>query len=164
MPRTRTTRVSNHDVIDGICYMLIILGGWPNYAPLYDKAADHRNAFDLSMWQALKWLEFKYREMGREEDVHAHFRPHWLYWTSETVQGAVSQMLGFAFYMRSPFGRGVYYCQIGTETAERMLEWNAIDRELLEELTRRFRREYDFAAEDREWPPDFDFNHELGRA
>ena len=163
MPRTRSNRVSDHDLIDGICYMLIILGGWPNYAPSHDKAMDHRNAFDMSMWQALKWLEFRYREMGCEEDVRAHFRPDWLYWTSGIVQGTVSQMLGFAFYMRSPFGRGVYYCQIDADRAESMLEWNAIDRELLVELARRFRREYDFAAEDREWPPDFDFDHEFER-
>lgn len=161
MPRTRSTRVSDHDLIDGICYMLIILGGWPGYAPMHDKTSDHRQAFDLSMWQALKWLKFRYCEMGREDEVRAHFRPHWLHGTSDTVQAAVSQMLGYAFYMRSPHGRGVYYCQIDADGAERMLEWNAIDRELLVELARRFRQEYNLPAEEREWPPGFDFDHEF---
>jgi hypothetical protein len=44
-----------------------------------------------------------------------------------------------------------------------MLERNSIDRVLLDELTRRFRWEYGYTIDEREWPPSFDFEKEFRR-
>ena len=155
-------RVITHDLVEGIAYVLIIQG-WPGYAPDRDRTREHRYAFDLSMWQAFLWLTYKYEQMGREDDIRFRIRPHVLHGDSGEVRNAIGGMLGFAFRTWVP-GNGNFDCKISTDSAEHMLEYNAIDRELLNELSRRFRWEYDFAVADRTWPPDFDFEREFGRS
>ncbi len=159
--RQERRRVIVHDLVEGIAYVLIIQG-WPGYAPDRDRTCEHRYAFDLSMWQAYLWLHYTYEQMGRKDDICFRIRPHVLYGDSGEVRTAISGMLGFAFRTWMP-GDGSFECKIGVDTAEHMLECNAIDRELLIELAKRFRSEYDFAVADREWPPDFDLEKEFGR-
>ncbi len=153
--------VITHDLVEGIIYVLITQG-WPGYAPDRDRTRDHRYAFDLSMWQAYLWLRYRYVEISREDEIHFTIRPHWMYGDSPEVRDATGGMLGFAFVTWTN-GGGVFDCRIDADTAERMLERNSIDRVLLDELTRRFRWEYGYTIDEREWPPSFDFEKEFRR-
>lgn len=149
--RIRLT-VTVHDLVEGIMCVAALRQRY--FAPSRDRTRDSSPSFDLSMWQAYEWLEYEYDKTGRSDEIIFRVRPHEIYGDSPVVHGAVQMQLGYAFRTWAP-GYGIFECRLNEAQLRRVLEHNAISQQLLSELTERFMQEYDWAHEERTWPPGF---------